>query len=138
MTSLIIILVSAIAITTLIGLNAWLGGWIPSRIESLQAAAERIRQDYPGFNSGDGILANDGRAALLEDQGRDRIGMVLTQGDIFVSRIVRPDNINRIDSVDGKLDIHFHDFTLPRAVIDLADIAVADHWKRRLTGDINA
>ena len=137
MTSLIIILVSAIAIATLIGLNMWLGGWTASRIETVQEAAARLQQDFLSFNSAGGIVSAEGKAALVIDKDSDRIGLVLAQGDIFVSRIVDADSIAQIDAADGLLDIRFRDFTFPRAVLDLANPDAAIEWRNRLTGNPN-
>ncbi|GJL97016.1 MAG: hypothetical protein DHS20C06_08330 [Hyphobacterium sp.] len=134
MTSLIIILVSAAAISALIALNAWIGGWTPSRIETLDAAIDQIRQDSLSFAAGDGQLSRDQRAALVCEAGSDRIGLVLAQGDILLTRIFHPDDIARVVPDGATLAIRFRDFTLPNASIAFDDEAIAAQWQARLTG----
>jgi hypothetical protein len=134
MSSLIIILVSAVAIAALVALNAWMGGWTPSRIETLDAAIAKLRQDSLSFSAGDGQLSSDQRAALICEAGSDRIGLVLAQGDILLTRIFHPVDIARVVSDGPTLAIRFRDFTLPNASIAFDDEAMAALWQSRLTG----
>ncbi|MBI1235578.1 MAG: hypothetical protein GC188_02720 [Alphaproteobacteria bacterium] len=135
MISLIIILVSALSIAALIGLNAWLGGWEPSQVESLDDAAVRLRQDYLAFEPGDGILAKDRRAAIILEKGTGRIGLVAAQGDVLVTRLISPDEISGIEADDRVLALRFRDFTFPNTKFAFEAAENAAEWQARLTGD---
>lgn len=135
MTSLIIILVSAIAIAALIGLNAWMGGWTPSRVESLEEAAARLKQDLLAFEPADGVIAKDRRAAIILEKNTDRIGLVAAQGDILVTRLIAPADIARARVEDNVLSLRFHDFTFPDTRFVFDDPNLAAEWQARLTGD---
>lgn len=135
MTSLIIILVSAIAIAALIGLNVWMGGWTPSRVESLEEAAARLKQDLLAFEPADGIIAKDHRAAIVLEKNTDRIGLVAAQGDILVTRLIAPADIARARVDDNVLSLRFHDFTFPDTRFAFDDASAAAEWQARLTGD---
>jgi hypothetical protein len=134
MSPLIIILVSAVAISALVALNAWIGGWTPSRIETLDAAIDQLRQDALSFTAGEGQLSVDQRAALVCEAGSERVGLVLAQGDILLSRIFDPKDVARVVSDGSTLAIRFRDFTLPNASIAFDDEAMAALWQARLTG----
>lgn len=135
MTSLIIILVSAIAIMALIGLNAWMGGWTPSQVESLEDAAARLKQDLLAFEPGNGVMAKDRRAAIIMEKGTGRIGLVVAQGDILVTRLITPAEIARAEVDNDILALRFHDFTFPDTKFVFDDVEAAAWWQSRLTGD---
>jgi len=136
MTSLIIILVSALAIAALIGLNAWMGGWTPSRVESLEAAVTRLRQDLLSFEPADGVMAKDQRAAIILEKNTGRIGLVVAQGDILVTRLITPSEISKAEIDDTVLALRFRDFTFPDTKFAFDDAEAAAKWLVRLTGDI--
>jgi hypothetical protein len=135
MTTLIIIAVSAVLILGLIGLNAWMGGWMPSRIDSLETAADLLRQDLLAFEPDDGVLAKDQRAALIMEKATGRIGLVVAQGDILVSRLMSPDDIARITENGSALDLRFRDFTFPNTLFEFDNSDVAAQWRARLAGE---
>ncbi len=135
MTSLIIIPVSAIAIAALIGLNAWMGGWTPSRVESLADAAARLKQDLLSFEPGDGILAKDRRAAILLEKDTGNIGLVVARGDILVTRLITPADIASAAVENNILVMRFRDFTFPDTKFAFDNTDVAAHWQARMTGD---
>lgn len=135
MTSLIIILVSAVAIAALIGLNAWMGGWTPSQVESLEDAAARLKQDVLAFEPGDGVMAKDRRAAIIMEKGTGRIGLVVAQGDILVTRLITPAEIARAEVDNDVLALRFRDFTFPDTKFVFDDAEGAARWQSRLTGD---
>ena len=135
MTTLIIIAVSAVLILGLIGLNAWLGGWTPSTIDSLDSAAARLRQDLLAFEPDEGVLAKDKRAALVMEKATGRIGLVVAQGDILVSRLMSSSDIARITENGTALDLRFRDFTFPNTIFEFDNSDVAAQWRARLTGE---
>ncbi|WP_394693747.1 hypothetical protein [Hyphobacterium sp.] len=135
MTTLIIIAVSAVLILGLIGLNAWLGGWTPSTIDSLDSAAARLRQDLLAFEPDEGVLAKDKRAALVMEKATGRIGLVVAQGDILVSRLMSSIDIARITENGTALDLRFRDFTFPNTIFEFDNADVAAQWRARLTGE---
>lgn len=135
MTTLIIIAVSAVLILGLIGLNAWLGGWTPSTIDSLDSAAARLRQDLLAFEPDEGVLAKDKRAALVMEKATGRIGLVVAQGDILVSRLMSSSDIARITENGTALDLRFRDFTFPNTIFEFDNADVAAQWRARLTGE---
>lgn len=134
MTTLIILGASAAAILALVGLNAWLGGWTPSKIESLDAALARLESDYLRLSAGEVFLSDDRRAVLVEDRNSDRTGLVVAQGDILVTRLVCPDELAKAEPDDSMLALRFRDFTFPAVRIDMGDAETARRWARRLTG----
>jgi cell division protein FtsB len=134
MTTLIILGASAAAILALIGLNAWLGGWTPSKIDSLDVALTRLESDYLRLSAGEAFLSEDRRAAFVEDQNSDRTGLVIAQGDILVTRLVCPDELAKAETDDAHLAIRFRDFTFPAVRVDMGNAETAQRWARRLTG----
>lgn len=134
MTTLIILAASALAILGLIGLNAWLGGWTPSRIASLDEALERIRQDYLDLVPGEAVMSADGKAALIADNGGQGIGLIVAQGDILVSRLLMPADISAARAEGAGLTLRLRDFTFPATRIELASEDEAAQWVARLQG----
>ncbi|MEE2525590.1 hypothetical protein V0U79_04370 [Hyphobacterium sp. HN65] len=134
MITLLILAGSGLAILALIGLNAWLGGWTPSRIDSLDAALERFRRDYLDIAPAGSVLSSDGKAVLIADANSASTGMVIAQGDILVSRLVAPEDVAEARPDGASLMIRFRDFTFPSTRIELADDAEAARWAARLQG----
>ncbi len=129
-----VLLGSALAVGLVIGLNAVLGGWSASRIDSVESAAQALERDVLGFRAGDeGVAAADGRAALVLEAEGGRMGLALSQGDVIVSRALHPGEVRRAEAQDARLVIIMDDFTLPRAVLALADEAEARMWADRVT-----
>lgn len=135
MTSLIILAASALAILGLIGLNAWLGGWTPSRIDSLEAAIAQLEHDFLRLKPGESCLTADHRAVFVEDAGSPRTGLVVAQGDILVSRLLTPDDVAHAEARDNELRLRLKDFTFPAARIDMGAADLAERWARRLRGE---
>jgi len=134
-TTLIVIAASLVAILALFGLNFWLTGLNPPRIESLDAAADRLRADFIGFDPGAADLSVDGRAALVEDRSSGAVGIVVAMGDDLVTRRVSPAGIRRVDvNGSGNLSLLLSDFTLPRVCLMLESEEKASAWLRRLSG----
>lgn len=132
--ALVIVLgVSALAVGGLIALNRFIGGWSDVRFEDVSLPALRLEEDVIGFRAGEGVIANDGLAALVMEQGGARLGLVLARGDRCVTRAIRPGEIARLEADGPRFHIHFNDFTLPRVALDL-DEAAADGWGARMRG----
>jgi len=130
-----VLLGSALAVGLVIGLNAVLGGWTPSRIDSVESAAEALERDVLGFRAGDeAVAATDGRAALVMEADGARLGLALSRGDIIVSRALRPGEVRRAEAQGARVVIIMDDFTLPRVFVTLADEAEARLWAERVTG----
>lgn len=129
---------SALAIALVIGLNAMLGGWAPPRIDSVDAAGQALERDILGFRAGaQGVAAADKRAALVMEADGARLGLALSQGDLIVSRALRPGEVRRAEAQGQRLVIIMDDFTLPRAHLMLADEDEARLWAERVTAFAN-
>lgn len=133
-----VLLGSALAIALVIGLNAMLGGWAPPRIDSVDAAAQALERDILGFRAGaQGVAAADRRAGLVMEADGGRLGLALSQGDVIVSRALRPGEVRGAQAQGERLVITMDDFTLPRAHLTLADETEARLWADRVTGFAN-
>lgn len=126
-----VLVVSAVSITGLVLLNRRLGGWTPARLESLDAAARHLTGDVIGFVPGQGVLSADVRAALIEERGGARLGLVLARGDRCVTRALRPEEIIAVHREGATLTLHLADFTFARAVVTLDDETIAARWAER-------
>ena len=123
---------SILGIALLVALNAWLGLSRPAVIDSLDRVVEQVDIDSVGFEAGRGVVADDGRAALLEDCAADRIALVLARADRFVIRYLGPGALRSVDASDGALHIGLRDFSLPAVAIRIQDEAAAQDWRARL------
>ena len=124
---------SAIAIGSLIGLNAWMGGWTPSRIDSIDAVIKRLVDDNVVFDAGDCVLATDHQSALVMSTNGSQIGLVVARGDILISRLLDAATIKSAQCDDaGNLIIALRDLTMAKARINLGDAARANDWARKL------
>jgi len=130
-----ILLASLAAITSLAAANAALGGWTRTRINSLESAVAELAADLVTFESDDGVVAPDGRAALAAERGGARIGLVVTQGDRYVTRLIAPGELAKATvTPSGDLVITARDITLPRVTIALKNAQTAQSWASRLIG----
>ncbi len=119
----------------LVGLNAVIGGWTPARIESLEEAAERLAEDVIGFHASEGVVAADGRAALVLDRDQPRLGIVVARRDRLVCRALPAGGLRSVeaDARDSlSLDLRLDDDTLSRVGVRFADAPQAETWRRRL------
>jgi hypothetical protein len=63
-------------------------------------------------------IAKNGKAALAKlDAPADSLGLAVQLGDRVVCRILHATDIRRIEKRDGKLVIHFDDFTQPSVTL---------------------
>lgn len=126
---------SALSIGLLVALNAFLGGWTAARLPDLSTAAERISVDVLGFNiSGEGVLDAEKRAALIVEQGGDRLGLAVCLGDKIAVRALRRGEVRSVNAHGGVLDLELDDYTLPHASLRLTDDTLADRWAEMLRG----
>ncbi|AZU05063.1 hypothetical protein X907_2551 [Glycocaulis alkaliphilus] len=128
---LAILAVSALAVGALIVFNRLIGGWQDVRFEDASLPSQRLEEDVVGFRAGEGVIAADGLAALVMEEGEARLGLVLARSSRCVTRVVRPGEIARLEADGARFHIHFNDFTLPRVTIDLDD-ASAQGWGERM------
>ena len=135
MTTLLILIGSFVAVSAIVGFNVWIGGWSPSRIESLEDAGKTLRQDLLIFEPGEtGVLASDGLAALVESRDSRSVGYLSARGDTLVSRLIEPGSVSRAEVRDGGvIMLHFKDFTFPTTRITLGKDDAAREWATRLS-----
>ncbi|WP_421788913.1 hypothetical protein [Hyphobacterium sp.] len=131
MSPLVLITVSVVAISILVALNVWLGGWKPSRIPSAGAARQRLIEDYLAFEPGEEMLTTDKTAALIAEKDGDRTGLVVAQGDILVSRLISPSDVKSAEQAGSDLIVRFRDFTLPGVTLQLGSETTARQWRFR-------
>ncbi|GGG91596.1 hypothetical protein GCM10007420_03630 [Glycocaulis albus] len=128
---LAVLAVSALAVSGLIVLNRLIGGWQDIRFDDTALPSQRLEEDVVGFRAGEGVVSASGLAALVMEQGEERLGLVLARANRCVTRVIRPGEIDRLEADGPRFHIHFNDFTLPRVTIDLDD-ASAQGWGERL------
>ncbi|WP_429910592.1 hypothetical protein [Glycocaulis sp.] len=128
---LAVLAVSALAVGALIVLNRFIGGWQDIRFEDTGLPSQRLEEDVVGFRPGEGVIAANGLAALVMEEGEARLGLVLARANRCVTRVMRPGEIARLEADGARFHIHFNDFTLPRVTVDLDD-ASAQGWGERM------
>jgi hypothetical protein len=108
----LLLLGSVIGISAMIGVNIWLGLSQPARLHDIDDAIARLDTDAVGFEAGEGVLAADGSAALVESADGAMIGLLAARGDDFVIRFLTPGLVRaaRIGE-GGNLTIKLADFT---------------------------
>ncbi|MCW5725509.1 MAG: hypothetical protein KIS81_11220 [Maricaulaceae bacterium] len=124
---------SALAISALVALNHFLGGWKPARIESLDQAVARLDADFTGFTASGGVVCADGAGALVEEAGTGHLALVLTRGEDWITRRIGPAELQSAEAGgDGVLIIRLCDFTLPKARLAFSEAEEAQRWAERL------
>ena len=122
---------SAAAIGALVWLNSRIGGWTPARIDTLDSARAALEADVIGFKAGEGVLADDGRAALFTERAGDRLGLVAALGDGLVTRALAAGELRAAQRADAKLSLRLNDYTFTRMEIALGDRGEAETWRAR-------
>ena len=122
---------SAAAIAALVWLNSRLGGWTPASLDALETARAALEADVIGFKAGEGVLADDGRAALFTERAGDRLGLVAALGDGLVTRALGPGELRAAQCADAKLSLRLNDYTFTRIEIALGDRVEAETWRAR-------
>ncbi|MBO6847365.1 MAG: hypothetical protein QUV02_01465 [Maricaulis sp.] len=133
MLELLIFLGSLLGIAAMVLLNRQLGLSEVAEITSLDDAARRLDTDQIGFQAGQGLLSDDKRAALVEEKGSGRIGLLIASGSDVVIRYLDPGVVKAAKMGEGR-DIHLalNDFTFAPIDIAISDTAMARHWADRL------
>lgn len=128
-----VMLGSFVGISAMVALNVFLRLGEPARLASLDEAVERLDTDAIGFRAGAGVLSEDGSAALVEENGGKRIGLVTAKGDEFLIRYIEPGLVRgaRLGE-DAKLTIRLNDFTFPPYTMGFADAGEARMWADKL------
>lgn len=128
-----VIVGSVIGISAMVALNIILRLGEPARLTGLDEAIERLDIDMIGFRAGEGVVASDGSAALVEEAGGQKIGLLAARGDEFVIRYIEPGLVRAARlGEDAKLTIRLKDFTFRPVTIDFADASEARSWADRL------
>jgi hypothetical protein len=133
MTLLWILLGSVAGVSAMIGLNIYLKIWTPTRLTSLADAHNRLDADAIGFDPGPGVLAPDGSAALVEEAGGQRFGLLAARGDSIVIRYLTPGMVEaaRLDE-DGEMSVRLRDFSFTPVRIPFEDRETARVWADKL------
>lgn len=122
-------------VALLIGLNALVGSSKAAPLQSLDDAKAKLSADFIAFRAGQGVVAPDGRGALIEEAGGPRVALVTTLGDRYVIRVLKPGEPADVEVEDtGKLKIKLADFTAPALSVNLGDAAVARTWAAKIEG----
>jgi hypothetical protein len=124
---------SLIGIAVMVAANAWLGLNEPARLSRLDDASARLDTDAVGVDAGEGILAEDGSAALVEAADHSVIGLLVARGDGLVIRYLKPGLVRaaRIGE-GGQLTIKLADFTFPPVTVPLGQSAHIRLWADKL------
>ncbi len=129
-TIIVVLGASALSIGLLVALNTFLGGWTPSRLGSLERAAERIKLDVMDFDpSPNGALDADRSAALVLDRSAHRLGLAVCLGDRIAVRGLRPGELAGVGASGAELVLRLDDYTLPKVTLRLASAEQASHWE---------
>lgn len=120
---------SALAITLLVALNAFMGGWVPARLSDEASIGERICVDVLGFQPGSRRVLDAERMAGLVFEANDaRLGLAVCRGDKITVRALRPTDIRAVTATGSELVITLDDFTFPQATLRLKDPQLAQRW----------
>lgn len=124
---------SVVFIAAMVMLNAWLGLSEPAHLASLDDAVRRLDDDSIGFAAGEGVVAPDGRSALVEAGEGGRIGLIIARGSDFVIRYLDPGAVRRVAVSDaGGIVVALNDFAFAPARLDLGSAETARHWAGKL------
>ena len=141
---LIYIAISVAGILALYALNRAVVSTQPAILTSPGMALEALNRDFPAVHIHNGtiLLSADGRAALLATSEPDKTGLVVAHGDKFVTRLLRPGDIQNAHGlkIGEKTSLHLimEDPTLPRAEFHMAGQEAGaehdiDYWLRRFS-----
>ncbi len=129
LTLIIVIGASALAVSLLVALNAFIGGWTETRFTDLEAASARIATDVLGFEASHrGVLDNARKTALVFETGEARLGLATCRGDIVTVRALRPGDIRQVAAQGPELVVTLDDYTFAEASLRLEDSQSATRW----------
>ncbi|WP_300556857.1 hypothetical protein [Maricaulis sp.] len=128
-----VLLGSIVGISAMVAANHYLGLHTPAVIASLDDAKRKLDIDAVGFQPGRGVLAEDGRSALVEEAGASRIGLLSTQGDTVVIRYLDPGSVRAARMEEGgAITLSLNDFTFAPIRLGLGDAGEARMWADKL------
>lgn len=128
-----VLLGSIVGISAMVAANHYLGLHTPAVIASLDDAKRKLDIDAVGFRAGTGVLAEDGRSALVEEAGAARIGLLSTQGDTVVIRYLDPGSVRAARMEEGgAITLSLNDFTFAPIRLGLGDAGEARMWADKL------
>jgi hypothetical protein len=110
----------------------------PARIGDAEVARARFLVDYPGEQTGEIAVSDDGRAAFIA-LGGGRTGLVHAIGARYVTRILQPQAVRAVNcDGSGGLALRLRDFTLPAEHAKFASASDAAKVSNWLSGATNA
>lgn len=129
-----VLLGSLAGIGLMVLLNQRLGLNTPALLRSIEEAKTRLDEDQVGFRAGRAaVLAEDGRAALVEEESTGRLGLLAARGDGIVIRYLGPGSVKAARMGEGRdIVLRLNDFTFEPLRIQLADTGTARQWADRL------
>jgi hypothetical protein len=125
----VIVVVGIVAVVVAVHMT---GGTRDARLADEAAARRRFAEDFPNETPRGVALTASGTAAFLELDG-PRTGIVQSFGDRFLTRIVTPADIARVEEDGLALTVEFRDFTWRRAVFDFPTLADSENIATRLS-----
>jgi hypothetical protein len=133
MTLVYILLGSIAGVSAMIALNIYLRTWTPAQLTSLADARDRLDTDAIGFEAGPGVLAADGSAAIIEEAGGRRFGLLAARGDSIVIRYLTPGLVDtaRLDE-SGEMSVRLKDFSCTAVRFPFDDRETARVWADKL------
>ncbi len=127
-----VLLGSVAGISAMVAVNAWLGLYAPAQLESLDDAIARLDADSVGFNAGEGVMAPDGKSALVTDAAGSRLALLVARGSDFVIRYLEPGQVLSVTADDTGVLLKLHDFTFAPARLSFETAEQARQWADRL------
>ena len=114
-------------------------GWTRLRLDTEDKAQRFLKRDVMGFQIGaEQALTPDRRGYICLEADGARIGLVLARGDNAVVRALRSGDVRSVDVQGPALILMLHDYTLPRAVLELGRDGRAQDWADRLQAFVRA
>lgn len=111
------------------------GGTRRAVLADEEAARARFAVDYPRERVGDVVLSNVRETAFLGLEG-GRTGIVQSLGGHFLTRIVRPGEVARLEQPsETTLRLRLRDITWPGGSFDFASAAEARRIAGRFAGE---
>lgn len=106
-------------------------GWSrrPQYADEAEARAALLT-DYPHASIRNGVLADDGRAALFDLA--DGVGFAAPFGDGRLTRVIVADDVSRVEQSADGLIIRLNDYTAPRLTVAMTDAGARETWAKRL------
>jgi len=129
---LIYLAASLAGVGALVGLCVLLFGRGISPIDA-GTVETRLREDTPGFRGRNFAASADGHAALIEDARDGAIYLVVARGSGLVTRKLSKGFLRKAHRKGELLDLHFADFTFPKARLAFDGEAAASNWEARLS-----